>query len=52
MLSVFMLVKMMRRRELYLIDLLKTHVEIQSTWARRRDRALEMAASKQEDTEK
>ncbi len=46
-LAVFMLVKMMRRRQLYLIDLLKKHVELHATWARRRDRALQMAASEQ-----
>lgn len=46
-LAVFMLVKMMRRRQLYLIDLLKKHVELHATWARRRDRALHMAATEQ-----
>ena len=46
-LAVFMLVKMMRRRQLYLIDLLKKHVELHATWARRRDRALQMAATEQ-----
>ena len=50
-LAVFMLVKMMRRRQLYLIDLLKRHVEIQAIWARRRDRALKMAAEEHEATE-
>lgn len=51
-LAVFMLVKMMRRRQLYLIELLKKHVEIRAIWARRRDRALAMAAAEQEETEK
>jgi hypothetical protein len=51
-LAVFMLVKMMRRRQLYLIDLLKAHVEIQAAWARRRDRALEIAAAEQAETER
>ena len=50
-LAVFMLVKMMRRRQLYLIDLLKKHVELHATWARRRDRALQMAATEQAATE-
>jgi hypothetical protein len=49
--AVFMLVKMMRRRQLYLIDLLKKHVEIRAIWARRRDRALKMAAAAQEENE-
>ena len=51
-LAVFMLVKMMRRRQLYLIDLLKKHVEVQAAWTRRRDRALEIAAAEQSETEK
>ncbi len=51
-LAVFMLVKMMRRRQLYLIDLLKKHVEIQAAWARRRDRALQIAESEREEAEK
>ena len=46
-LAVFMLVKMMRRRQLYLIDLLKKHVELHATWSRRRDRALQIAATEQ-----
>lgn len=50
-LAVLMLVKMMRRRQSQLIALLKEHVEIQSTWARRRDRALQFAAAKQQETE-
>ncbi len=45
--AAYMLVGMMRRRQLYLIDLLKKHVEIQSAWARRRDRALQLAAREQ-----
>ncbi len=51
-LAVFMLVKMMRRRQLYLIELLKKHVEIQAIWARRRDRALAIAAAEHEENEK
>jgi hypothetical protein len=51
-LAVFMLVKMMRRRQLYLIDLVKKHVEIQAAWARRRERALQIAAAELEETEK
>jgi hypothetical protein len=51
-LAVFMLVKMMRSRQLYLIDLLKAHVEIQAAWARRRDRALEIAAAEQAEIER
>jgi len=49
--AVYMLVGMMRRRQLFLIDLLKKHVEIQSVWARRRDRALQMAAAEQAETD-
>ncbi len=51
-LAVFVLVNMMRRRQLYLIELLKKHVEIQAIWARRRDRAMQIAAAEQEETEK
>ena len=51
-LAVFMLVKMMRGRQLYLIDLLKKHVEVHATWARRRDRTLQIAAAEQVDAEK
>lgn len=50
-LAVFMLVKMMRRRQLHLIDLLKKHIEIHATWARRRNRALQFAATEQPETE-
>ncbi len=49
--AVYMLVGMMRRRQLYLIDLLKQHVEIQSAWARRRDLALKLAESAKAETE-
>ena len=51
-LAVFMLVKMMRLRQLYLIELLKKHVKIQAHWARRRDRALQIVAAEQEETDK
>jgi len=51
-LAVFMLVKMMRLRQLSLIELLKKHVEIQAAWARRRDRALQIVAAEQEETDK
>jgi hypothetical protein len=51
-LAAFMLVKMMRRRQLYLIDLLKKHVEIQAAWSRRRERAAQIAAAEQAETEK
>ena len=49
--AVYMLVGMMRRRQMHLIDLLKQHVEIQSAWARRRDRAMELAAVEQAKTD-
>jgi len=49
--AVYMLVKMMRKRQLFLIDLLKKHVEIQSAWARRRDRAMEIADAEHRQTE-
>ncbi len=49
--AVHMLVKMMRNRQLYLIDLLKKHVEIQSAWARRRDRAIALAEAEQSATD-
>lgn len=42
--AIMMLVKMMRRRQLHLIDLLKKHVELQAAWQRRKDRAEAMAA--------
>lgn len=51
-LAVFMLVKMMRRRQLYLIELLKKHVEIQAAWARRRDLAAQFAEAENAETEK
>ena len=49
--AAYMLVGMMRRRQMYLIDLLKQHVEIQSAWARRRDRAMAIAAAEQAKTD-
>ena len=42
-LAAYALATMMRRRQLHLIDLLKKYVDLQSSWARRRERAEAMA---------
>ncbi len=43
--TVMMLTKMMRQRQLYLIDLLKKYVEVQSSWQRRKERAEQLLAA-------
>lgn len=50
--AIMALVKMMRLRQLHLIELLKKYVELQAAWQRRMDRAEELMAENEAKTAK